>query len=96
MEIVIDNKWKFGIYIFFQLFFAIAVLFLICLVGYYILFNQNLAIKQMSDICNEQFGEGNWTIQDTRVRTNWYSIGQEFTCVENVTDIYLNEVLKEG
>lgn len=95
MEIEIDKGWKFGIYVFFQLFFAIAVLILVCIVGYYVLFSQNVAYKQMSDICDKQFGEGNWTIQDTIIRTHWYSIGQEFTCVSNQTGKYLNEVLKE-
>ena len=37
----------------------------------------------------------NWTIQDTKVRTNWYSIGQEFTCVQNGTEKYFNEIKEE-
>ncbi len=75
---------------------TLAVLIIICLVGYFIFFNQNIVYKQLSQSCDEMFGEGNWTIQDTRVRTNWYSIGQEFTCVKNGTEIYYNEIKEEG
>ena len=96
MEVTIDNKWKFYIYVFFQIFIALGILILICFVGYYILFNENIAYKQLSYECDKMFGEGNWTIQDTKVRINWYSIGQEFTCVQNGTEKYLNEILKNA
>ena len=94
MEVTIDNKWKFYIYVFFQIFIALGVLVMICLVGYFVFFNENIAYKQLSQSCDEMFGEGNWTIQDTRIRSNWYSIGQEFTCVKNGTEIYYNELNK--
>ena len=53
-------------------------------------YNEN----QLTQICDSQFGKGNWTIQDTKIRTNWYSFGQEFTCVQNGTQEYLNEIMK--
>ena len=95
MEVTIDNKWKFYIYVFFQIFIALGVLVMICLVGYFVFFNENIAYKQLSQSCDEMFGEGNWTIQDTRIRSNWYSIGQEFTCVKNGTEEYFNELKKD-
>lgn len=95
MIIKIDKEWKFWIYVVFELFISICVLVIICLVGYYILLSQNIAYNHLSKSCNNMFGEGNWTIQDTRVRSNWYSIGQEFTCVQNGTEKYYNEILKD-
>ena len=92
MEIEIDNKFKFCIYVFFQLAITLGVLVLICIVGYYIFFEMESGYEQMSKICDKQFGEGNWTIKDTKVRSNWYSIGQEFTCVSNDTGEYLNDI----
>ena len=95
MEVTIDNKWKFYIYVFFQIFITLGVLVVICLVGYFVFFNENIVYKQLSQYCDEMFGEGNWTIQDINVRINWYSIGQEFTCVQNGTEKYFNELKVE-
>jgi len=92
MEVIINNKWKFYIYVFFQIVITLGVLVTICLVGYFVFFNENIAYKQLFYECDKMFGEGNWTIQDTKVRTNWYSIGQEFTCVQNGTEKYFNEL----
>ena len=92
MEITIDTKWKFYIYVFFQIVITLGILIFICLAGYYILFNENIAYKQLAYECDKIFGENNWTIQDTRIRSNWYSIGQEFTCVKNGTEEYFNEL----
>ena len=96
MEVTIDNKWKFYVYVFFQVVMTLGVLVLICFVGYYVFFNQNIAYKQLSSSCDKMFGEGNWTIQDTRIRSNWYSIGQESTCVQNGTEEYFNELKEKG
>jgi len=95
MKVTIDNNWKFCIYVFFQIFMALGVLILICFVGYYVFFNENIVYKQLSQSCDKIFGVGNWTIQDTKIRTNWYSIGQEFTCVQNETEIYYNKLKEE-
>ena len=92
MEIEIDKTWKFWIYVGFQIFLSLMVLILVCLVGYFVFFG---AIKQLSQSCDDIFGVGNWTMEDVRVRTSWYSIGQEFTCVQNGSGKYYNEVIKE-
>lgn len=91
MEIKIDNMFKFWIYVLFQIVITLGVFILICLVGYYVLFYESIAFKQLSEMCDEEYGEGNWTIKDSKIRSNWYSIGQEFTCVQNNTNKYLNE-----
>jgi hypothetical protein len=95
IEVEINKEWKFWLYIFFQIVLTLGVLIVICIVGYFILFNENIAYKQLSNQCDKIFGVGNWTIQDTKVRTNWYSIGQEFTCVQNGTENYYNEVMNK-
>ena len=96
IEVKINTEWKFWLYIFFQIVTTLGVLVIICIVGYFVLFAQVDMYKQMSSQCDKIFGVGNWTIQDTKIRTNWYFIGQEFTCVQNGTEEYLNEVLKNG
>ena len=94
-ELIIDKKWKFWVWATLELVVAIGILGVLCLVGYQVLFSEKIAYNQMTSLCDKQFGEGNWTIQDTKVRSNWFSIGQEFTCVGNGTEQYLNEVLKK-
>jgi len=96
IEVEINKEWKFWLYIFFQIILSLGVLIVICIVGYFVFFSQVNMAKQLSNQCDKIFGVGNWTIQDTKIRTNWYSIGQEFTCVQNGTGKYLNEVLKNG
>ena len=95
IEVEINKEWKFWLYVFFQIVTTLMVLFLVCLIGYFIFFNNSIAYKELSKSCDKMFGEGNWSISDTRIRTNWYSIGQEFTCVQNESEIYLNELKKE-
>ena len=87
------NDWTFYLDKFFKITLSLGVIILIIMVGFFILSNQSIAYKQLSNKCDNSFGEGNWTIQETRIRTNWYSIGQEFTCVQNETENYLNEVI---
>ena len=90
MEIKIDNQFKFYIYVFFQIVITLAVLIFLCIFAYFVFFQFNSSYEQLTKICDEQFGEGNWIIKDTKVRSNWFSIGQEFTCVSNDTNEYLN------
>ena len=88
-----DNKWKFYIYVFFQIVITLGVLVLLCIIAYFVFFQVESSYEQMSKICDKQFGEGNWIIKDTKIRSNWYSIGQELTCVSNDTGEYLNEII---
>ena len=95
MEIKIDNQFKFYIYVFFQIVITLTVLILICMTAYSIFFQFDSSYEKLIKMCDEQFGEGNWIMKDTKVRSNWFSIGQEVTCVSNDSGEYLNEIIGE-